>query len=267
MSRARTTRTPSDRRVRIGQALLLLRRRQQVVPSATVELASDPEKAHAAGTTDDELMHDPVMLSQLAGLRLGDENPDVRLAAVEVLMTSPALIKEHAHALARRLDDEAWYVRRAAISALSRLDPLPGRQAMDYFLPRFGDRCDEVRAAALQRIGRVDPAVLQDFAGAITRATQDTFWPARVAACSALGSIAQHGTSALEAHRSIDALATCLTDPAAGVRLAAINALAAFGAASVDAHVDVLARVRANDSESTEVKMAVERCLQLSRKV
>ena len=49
-----------------------------------------------------------------AALRINDLVPEVRLAALEVLMRDPSTVARHATAIAVLLDDESWCVACAA---------------------------------------------------------------------------------------------------------------------------------------------------------
>ena len=205
------------------------------------------------------LSQTPAMLAHMAALRLNDESADVRLASIEVMSKAPEVLREHARVLSRRLDDEAWFVRRAAVSALARLTPpLSAKQTADFFMPRLGDAKDEIRAMVLQRLCKIDATVLSDFAGAITRATRDPFWAARAAACSALGKLTPES---VQPHGGVEAVVGSLSDSAAGVRLAAIQTLEAWDGAVLCAHQDALMRIALDEAESTEVRCAAEQCL------
>ena len=125
-------------------------------------------------------------------------------------------------------------------------------------MPRLGDAKDEIRAMVLQRLRNIDATVLADFAGAISRATTDSYWAVRAAACSALGKLAPE---AVEPHGGICAVVDCLSDSATGVRLAAIETLGAWGGKVLCAHQDAVNRLKLDEAEGTEVRSAAELCL------
>lgn len=247
------------------QAINMITRPPGPVPTAEIELPPTlPTLPIEPSTTSSDvsallLSQTPAMLAHMAALRLNDESAEVRLASIEVLSKAPEVLREHARVLSRLLDDEAWFVRRAAVSALARLEPpLPAKQAADCFMPRLGDAKDEIRAMVLQRLCKIDATVLSDFAGAITRATRDPFWAARAAACSALGKLTPES---VQPHGGVQAVVGRLSDSAAGVRLAAIQTLEVWDGAVLCAHQDALMRIALDEAESTEVRCAAEQCL------
>lgn len=250
----KSERAPARRMLGVGQAVGLLRR-PRIMPSVELTTSSAAAPAPSEDEVTEEMVSDPARLAALAAQRLADNEPEIRLAAIEVLSRSPKL-SEYALPISLRLDDELWYVRRAAILALTHVAPLSAHQALDYLLPRLGDPKEEVRTAALEKLGRVDDmTAVQSFAGAMTRATYDTHWPARSAAVAVL---AKMDVSALAAHDSVARVACCLTDTASGVRLAALEALSAWGADVLAPYRADIERMQQSDAV-TDVRMVAER--------
>jgi len=253
------------RRSRLMEAIGLLRRRR-VLPSTHVDVCTGllPKDRDSASELDkganlvpDLDVNDDVALARMAAQRLADPAPQVRLAALEVLVRAPTILAEEAANVAHRLEDDAWFVRRAAVAALARLNP-PAKQAIDYFLPRLGDAQEEVRTSALQRLARVELTVLQDFAGgSIARATRDGYSPARVAALSILGCMDR---TTLDAHGGTRLAADRLDDPAANVRVAAVDALREWGLQAVSEYRPRIEHLAQHDAEN-EVRHAADRAV------
>jgi hypothetical protein len=85
--------------------------------------------------------------------------------------------------LVQALQDEAWWVRKAACEALGKIgDP----QAIPHLAQALQDEAWEVRAAACEALGAIgDPQAIPP----LLQALQDEAWWVRKAACEALGAI------------------------------------------------------------------------------
>jgi HEAT repeat protein len=162
-------------------------------------------------------VHDESAVAACAAGKLADISPEVRTSALEALMRDAATVTQHAPTIERLLDDDVWFVRRAAVAALSRLSS-PVVQPR-YFLPRLVDPSEDVRAAALESLGRLDASQLSDDeCCAIRRHLIDAAWLVRKAAVNAVLRLQPH-------HLTTRSLGQLLLDDVAHVRLAAIEAL------------------------------------------
>lgn len=187
----------------------------RVVPEVTVK-QDEPEQFDPT---------DAASVAAFAVRRLRDPSSEVRHAAIECLQRDfPTLQRQESDVAELLHDQESWFVRRAAISALARL-PLDAPSAWRYFgAPLTADLSAEVRAAAARALAGL-PAEhatqLRDLAWEdLVRATSDESWGVRATAVRALGNLATAN--------GIDPIARTLADEAAAVRVAALEALAAL---------------------------------------
>ena len=229
-----------------------------VGPSATLPppppaAAAPPPPTNSAETID-ESTDDPSSVARIAATCLTDEDAHVRLTALELLAGDVAVLAAETVAVARCLDDPAWFVRRAAIVALSRIQSLSEKQAIDFFLPRLGDAQEEVRHASLQRLGRIqDITVLQQVAaGSIVRALDDESQSVR---CAALRVLARMSPLALSEGGGPAVIGRCLEDDSTDVRLASMQVLTAWGGDVLTQYRDTIEGLEAADPRP-EVRLA-----------
>lgn len=189
--------------------------------------------------------NDAAACAQFAMSRLTDESADVRLAALELTMRDADALRSVAHTITSLLDDPIWFVRRAAITALSRLPA--DATVLASLAARASDDDDHVRTAALRALRLHDGDVLPETVlNAVMRAAADdsASWSVRAAAVQTLGEFAGRAASAAQpadspqtrsqsqaqAQADIDELLRLrLADPVAGVRVAAVEAVGLRG--------------------------------------
>ncbi|KAL1503839.1 hypothetical protein AB1Y20_012305 [Prymnesium parvum] len=204
--------------------------------------------------------------SDAAASRLADASPAVRLAALEpplppadlcVLMRDvPALARNATH-VAELLFDDAWYVRDAATTAISRL-PLTPAEVLHHFLPRLYDPCDGVKTTALKQLALLGRGVV---GGAdmptVHSQLSDEAWKVREAAI-----LAVHALEPEYLAQRPPLLSQLLSDEVSYVRLAALDVLRSLPLASdvLQLHADVLLRLAQNDVDP-EVRQAADECL------
>lgn len=181
----------------------------------------------------------------------------VRLEAIQELQQEPAALREHSGRLTELLRDEAWFVRRAAIGAVTRLELAPP-QALELLLPSLDDEHAEVRARGLAALTHLGPRaraagerqVEARAAAAAARRLCDTSPAARAAAAACLGSLEATDLEGELAH----ALAPLLSDASGAVRAETATALGGLGAVAQRPYIssiealarsDVLGEVRA----------------------
>jgi HEAT repeat protein len=209
---------------------------------------------HAA---EGEEMDSIASAGAVAAACLHDESSDVRLAALEILARSPQELADNVPAVAQALGDSSWYVRRAAVVALSRLNGLNPQQALDYFVPLLADDADGVRVAALQRMGNIDPTALAARAVAIMGCAKDNSVSVREAAFALLAKLPATGPHVQD---GLALVAAGLADLAAPVRVAAVRTLAAWGTEAIMQHGSTLKDLVESDAEN-EVRHAADQTL------
>ena len=206
--------------------------------------------------------------AQLGASKLDHPTPEVRHAALELLMRDADVLASAAAGVLACFEDPVWFVRRAAVTAVARLLPLarasgPSSVALDALIGRLDDESSEVRIAALRALqdqNDVNAPLLLDsslrastLTSAVARATADEAWGVRAAAVRLLGSRGEQGELV---HAAI---ASCCADSAAGVRAAAIDAVGMLGAGAVARHVDAARRLTLDADGPT--REAAERLL------
>jgi HEAT repeat protein len=236
-----------------------------VVPDAQLPLppaAAAPPPPTAGAETVDELADDASSIARVAATCLADDDAQVRLTALELLAGDVAVLASETAAVARCLDDPAWFVRRAAIVALSRIHSLSEKEAIDFFLPRLGDAKEEVRFASLQRLGRMqDISILQHVAaGSIVRAVEDESQSVRRAALRVLSRMSP---LALSEGGGPAVIGRCLEDHSSDVRLASMQVLGAWGGDVLAQHRATIEGLEAADPQ-LEVRLAASLLLRSS---
>lgn len=119
------------------------------------------------GVVSDEVTNEAADLSSSASLarlaaeKLSSISASTRFDALELLMRDASTLTHHECAIAECLDDSAWFVRRSALVAISRID-LPKVQALMYLLPRLHDESEEVREAAMYSLCKIDDGALRE---------------------------------------------------------------------------------------------------------
>ena len=195
----------------------------QRIPSAVVYRRRVVVPHSPSGSSSSIDIDDEAAVAEHAARRLRDPSAEVRTSSLEALMRDVKVIERHTATVAALLDDDVWFVRNAAVVALSRL-PLQAAQAIDYFVPRLADPSEDVRAAAIDPLGRLDASELGDDAcAAVRRLLTDVAWPVRKAAVAVV--------RRLQPQQLGNTLGKLLRDDVAQVRLAAIDALTAIGGA------------------------------------
>jgi HEAT repeat protein len=126
-----------------------------------------------------ELREPDAAMLAIAGL--DDEAPFVRITAASVLgdLEDGAAVGP---LLSRLRNDEDWHVRQRAAESLGKLG---GQDALQGLVEALADPVNEVRAAAVEAVTKVDPGAAVDALGRIVR--NDTEWEIRVKAVRALG--------------------------------------------------------------------------------
>ena len=210
---------------------------------------------------------DEQAVAAFAVARLSDEDADVKHAALEVVQRDLPSLQRAQHDVAECLHPrEPWFVRKAAVTALSRL-PLDAAATWQYFGSCFADESEEVRAAAAgalcgARDTHLDELREHAHADVARVAASDESWTVRAAAVRALGRMAR-GDAADAGY-----IAPLLADSAAGVRAAALAALAAVAAApdgnaAVAPHLKQIAHLV--DDPQLEVRSAADALLRATR--
>ena len=83
----------------------------------------------------------------------------VRLEAIQELQQEPAALREHSGRLTELLRDEAWFVRRAAIGAVTRLELAPP-QALAPEVPLAAAAAADAADASASALAPLPPASL-----------------------------------------------------------------------------------------------------------
>ena len=112
--------------------------------------------------------------------QLGNEEWDVRRAAVEVLGSQSALPDEILKAVAARLGNEEWEVRRAAVEVLGSQSALPD-EILKALAARLGNEDWEVRWAAVKVLCSRS-ALPDEILKAVAARLEDEEWDVRQAA-------------------------------------------------------------------------------------
>jgi len=208
------------------------------------------------------LTQSPLDFVEIAIAKLSDADAQVRVAALQTLTPVPDALARAKAAIAARLQDEAWFVREAALEALGRLT-LPTPQALDYFVPALDDSEDKVRATALKRLAALDSEAFSDprCTAALHARLRDDAWAVRQLALSA---VMKHTPGHLAADG--ETLSRLLCDEVVHVRVAATEALLALRECANDASLlQHLERLQAMLSdEAAEVRFAADAVLRVA---
>ena len=186
------------------------------------------------------------------------------LDAIQELQQEPAALREHSERLAELLHDEAWFVRRAAIGAVTRLELAPP-QALELLLPSLDDEHAEVRARGLAALTHLGPRARAAgerqaearAAAAAARRLCDVSPAVRAAAAACLGSLE---ATELEG-KLAQALAPLLSDVSGAVRAEVAAALGGLSAAARRPYLASIEALARSDALG-EVRAAARRALQ-----
>lgn len=212
---------------------------------------------------------DPDAVAGVAKANMMDGSADVRHTCLELLASQPAAIDAVGSLLLPCLKDSIWYVRRAAVQVVARYAELDeNRRVSELVQVLAGDGAWEVRAAAIKALRMLDAGCLRRHAGAaLAQAASDSEWEVRALAVGLLGTVLaaaspeEVGAPTVPIEQICEAaIAPCLQDPAAGVRLAAIQALGSLGSVAVTASEGRL-RLIAETDATPEVCDAAYRAL------
>ncbi len=192
---------------------------------------------------------------------LSDPEPEVRLAAVEVLETLDSDAAAAAGALTKALADPNVFVRWAAARALSNIDPKDAEMAVAplarvLFDPDFHARM--AAAATLEKYGPPAKAAVPEMARAVDVGDAEI----RVAVIRALEAVDPRDPR--EAQPAIPALSKALAHPDVRVRRAAAEALSRFGPLARAAEPAL--RRALDDREDLVRKAAAEALINLNLK-
>ena len=186
------------------------------------------------------------------------------LDAIQELQQEPAALREHSGRLAELLHHEAWFVRRAAVGAVSRLELAPP-QALELLLPSLDDEHAELRARGLTALAHLGPRaraagerqVEARAAAAAARRLCDASAAVRAAAAACLGSLEP---TQLEGELA-RAMAPLLSDASGAVRAEVAAALGGLGAAARRAYLAPIEALARSDALG-EVRAAARRALE-----
>ena len=186
------------------------------------------------------------------------------LDAIQELQQEPAALREHSGRLAELLRHEAWFVRRAAIGAVSRLELAPP-QELELLLPSLDDEHAELRARGLAALTHLGPRaraaeerqVEARAAAAAARRLCDASPAVRAAAAACLGSLEP---TQLEGELA-QAMAPLLSDASGAVRAEVAAALGGLGAAARRAYLAPIEALARSDALG-EVRAAARRALE-----
>jgi HEAT repeat protein len=192
---------------------------------------------------------------------LSDPEPEVRLAAVEVLETLDSDAAPAAGALTKALADPNVFVRWSAARALSNIDPKQAEMAVVplarvLFDPDFHARM--AAAATLEKYGPPAKAAVPEMARAVDVGDAEI----RVAVIRALEAVDPRDPR--DAQPAIPALSKALAHPDVRVRRAAAEALSRFGPLARDAEPAL--RRALDDREDVVRKAAAEALINLNLK-
>ena len=197
-----------------------------------------------------------------------DGSADVRHACLELLASQPAAIDAVGSLLLPCLKDSIWYVLRSSAGGCRYAELDENRRVSELVQVLAGDGAWEVRAAAIKALRMLDAGCLRRHAGAaLAQAASDSEWEVRALAVGLLGTVlaaaspVEVGAPTVPIEQICEAaIAPCLQDPAAGVRLAAIQALGSLGSVAVTASEGRL-RLIAETDATPEVCDAAYRAL------
>ena len=218
-------RSPAGRRgSRVQDVKDFLKQRTHAVAPITYEITT----AEALGTA-------PPVAVPWSQMLADGSSAKARLDAIQELQQEPAALRENSGRLAELLRDEAWFVRRASIGAVTRLELAPS-QELELLLPSLEDEHAEVRARGLAALTHLGPRaraagerqVEARAAAAAARRLCDASPAARAAAAACLGSLE---ATDLEGELA-QALAPLLSDASGAVRAEVAAALGGLGAAA-----------------------------------
>ena len=186
------------------------------------------------------------------------------LDAIQELQQEPAALREHSGRLAELLHHEAWFVRRAAVGAVSRLELAPP-QALELLLPSLDDEHAELRARGLAALAHLgpraraagEPQVEARAAAAAARRLCDASPAVRAAAAACLGSLEP---TQLEGELA-QAMAPLLSDASGAVRAEVAAALGGLGAAARLPYLAPIEALARSDALG-EVRAAARRALE-----
>ena len=181
-------------------------------------------------------------MAHLAVPRLMDEDPAVRLAALEVIASAASSSSSGSVRLGDEvcplLSDPVWYCRRAAVVAVGSANMQPGK-VQHLLVSRLADASAEVRVAALQQLGRLAAS------GSFPKLMPSPGWPPPDAAASNGGTDASNGSETF----AVVPISALLADTDSGVRAAAASALSRHPAALVSNAASVAEMLRDSAAE------------------
>ena len=150
----------------------------------------------------------------------------------------------YAAAVVAKLEDSDVDVREAAVETLGKLEPAALAQHAATIVAKLEHSNEDVRMAAVDTLGELEPAALAQHAAAVVAKLEDSKWGVRRAAAATLGKLEP---AALAQHAA--AVVAKLEDSKWGVRRAAAATLGKLEPAALAQHSSAIVQLEATEAE------------------